>query len=59
MFKALKLAWTRRVLSPGNPKWKTIPDCYLKEAGALNFLPITKNNKPQNVFIYMKYFRIT
>ena len=56
---ALKLAWTRRVLSPGNPKLKTIPDCYLKEAGALNFLPITENNKPQNVFIYMKYFRIT
>ena len=38
MFKALKLAWIPKLLSPGNPNWKTIPDYYLKRAGGLNFL---------------------
>ena len=37
MFKALKLAWIPRLLSPGNPKWKTVPDYYLKGVGGLNF----------------------
>ena len=37
MFKALKLAWIPRLLSPGNPKWKTVPDYYLKRVGVLNF----------------------
>ena len=38
MFKALKLAWIPRLLSPGNPKWRTVPDYYLKGVGGLNFL---------------------
>ena len=38
MFKALKLAWIPKLLSPGNPNWKTIPDYYLKRVGGLNFL---------------------
>ena len=38
MFKALKLAWIPRLLSPGNPKWKTVPVYYLKGVGGLNFL---------------------
>ena len=38
MFKALKLAWIPRLLSPGNPKWKTVPNYYLKGVGGLNFL---------------------
>ena len=37
MFKALKLVWIPRLLSPGNPKWKTVPDYYLKGVGGLNF----------------------
>ena len=37
MFKALKLAWIPRLLSPGNSKWKTVPDYYLKGVGGLNF----------------------
>ena len=38
MFKALKLAWTPKLLSPGNPIWKTILDYYWKSVGGLNFL---------------------
>ena len=37
MFKALKLTWIPRILLPGNPKWKTVPDYYLKGVGGLNF----------------------
>ena len=33
MFKALKLAWIPKLMSPGNPNWKTIPDYYLKRVG--------------------------
>ena len=38
MFKALKLAWIPRLLLTENPKWKTVPDYYLKGVGGLNFL---------------------
>ena len=38
MFKAVKLAWIPKLLSSGNPNWKTIPDYYLKRVGGLNFL---------------------
>ena len=37
MFKALKLAWIPKLLSPGNPHWKTLPDYYFKRVGGLNF----------------------
>ena len=33
MFKALKLARIPRLLSPGNPKWRTVPDYYLTGVG--------------------------
>lgn len=38
MFKALKLAWIPRLLTPGNQNWKTVPDYYLRKFGGLNFL---------------------
>ena len=31
MFNALKLAWIPKLLSPGNPNWKTIPDYYIQK----------------------------
>ena len=37
MFKALKLTWIPRLLLPGNPKWKTVPDYYLKGVGVSTF----------------------
>ena len=38
MFKALKLAWSPRLLIPGNQNWKTVPDYHLRKFGGLNFL---------------------
>ena len=38
MFKALKLAWIPRLLSPGKQNWKTVPDYYFRQLGGLNFL---------------------
>ena len=38
MFKALRLAWIPRLLTPGNQSWKTVPDYYLRKFGGLNFL---------------------
>ena len=63
MFKALKLAWIPRLLTPGNPNWKTIPDHYLKRVGGLNFLLRCNYDEkylaPLPVFYanILKYFR--
>ena len=38
MIKALRLAWMPRLLTPEITNWKTIPDCYLRKTGGLNFL---------------------
>ena len=38
MFKALKLAWIPRLLSPGRQNWRTVPDYCLHKLGGLNFL---------------------
>ena len=38
MFKALKLAWIPRLLSPGRQNWRTVPDYCLDKLGGLNFL---------------------
>ena len=38
MFKALKLAWIPRLLTPGNQNWKTVLDYYIRKFGGLNFL---------------------
>jgi len=38
MFKALRLAWIPRLLTPGNKNWRTVPDHYLRKLGGLKFL---------------------
>ena len=38
MFKAFKLAWIPRLLSPGRQNWRTVPDYYLRKLGGLNFV---------------------
>ena len=38
MIKALRLAWIPRLLTPEIRNWKTIPDCYLRKTGGVNFL---------------------
>ena len=63
MFKALKLAWIPKLLSPGNPNWKTIPDYYLKRVGGLNFLLRCNYDEKQLTSLpvfyrnILKYFR--
>ena len=63
MFKALKLAWIAKLLSLGNPNWKTIPDYYLKRVGGLNFLLRCKYDKKYLTSLpvfyrnILKYFR--
>ena len=62
MFKALKLAWIPRLLSPGRQNWKTIPDYYLRKLGGLNFLlrcnydPEHLNTLPSFYQSILKYF---
>ena len=56
MFKALKLAWIPRLLSPGNPEWKTVPDYYLKGGGGLNFLLRCKYDETADVL--WKYSKV-
>ena len=38
IFKALKLAWIPRLLTPGNQNWKTVPDYFLRKFRGLSFL---------------------
>ena len=56
MFKALKLAWIPRLLSPGNPKWKTVPNYYLKGVRC-NYDEIYLTSLPVFYGNILKYFR--
>ena len=37
MIKALRLAWTPRLLREGHPNWKFVPDYFLRNTGAFIF----------------------
>ena len=68
MFKALRMAWIPRLLTPGNPNdWKRIPDYYLKRVGGVNFLLRCNYDKKylasllvfyENIVKYFREFKI-
>ena len=64
MFKALRMAWIPRPLTPGNSNdWKTIPDYHLKGVRDVNFLLTCDYDKKHltSLLVFyeniLKYFR--